>query len=240
MTTADPGYACGPARKLVLPEINKTHNMKAASFFYLLVLVFAISCSSSKISSTWISPDARTMAYGKVAVLAIVKNEDTVLREKMETHMTGDLKKLGYSAFSTLKAYGSGAFRSLPETEVVQRLKASGADAVITIVLLDKQKEKYYTTLSPSPVPGNPQESRFWNYYTSLSDKVFTSGYYGEATRYFWESRVYDIRANRLVCSLKTSSFEPASASAMGHEYGKLIVGRLAGYAILIPAQNPE
>ena len=216
--------------------------MKTIHCISILVLAIASGCSSSRINSAWISPEARTMSYGKVAVLAIAKNEDSVLREKMEAHMVGDLKRMGYSAYSTMQAYGSGAFTTVSELKAVLMLKASGADAVITIVLLDKQKEKYYTTLQPAPdQPVRQQEgSRFWSYYSSLSDRVFTSGYYGEATRYFWESRLYDIRENKLLCSLRTSTFEPASASAMGHEYGKLIVGRLAKYVILIPAQDPS
>jgi hypothetical protein len=136
----------------------------------------------------------------------------------MEDHLTGDLKKQGYNAASSLREYGPKAFRQLNEEAVPDKLQNSGFDAVITIVLLDKQKERYY-------VPGRLNYyHHFWGYYTTIYDRVYAQGYYVTNTKYFWESNLFDVSSKELIYSVQTESFDPASSESLAHEYGKLIV----------------
>ena len=57
-----------------------------------------------------------------------------------------DLTDMGYTAISALQEYGPKAFDNLTEKEALEKIKTSGANAVVTIVLLDKQKEKKIRT----------------------------------------------------------------------------------------------
>jgi hypothetical protein len=162
--------------------------------------------------------------YNKILVIALNEEAGLSAREKMENHLVGDLKNLGYKAASSLKEYGPKAFRNMKEEEVINKLQNSGIDAVITIVLLDKSKERYY-------VPGHIYYSpyviyyrHFWGYYTTMYDRIYTPGYYVTDTRYFWESNLYDMASKELIYSVQTESFDPATSEALAHEYGQLIV----------------
>ena len=146
--------------------------------------------------------------------MKIIKLNETEINimEKMENHMMEDLSDLGYNASSSLKEYGSKAFRKIYNGAAIAQLQNSGFDAVITIVLLARTQEKVY-------IPGS-----FWGYFNSVYDRIYTPGYYTTSTRYVWESNLYDVATKELLYSAKTESFDPASTERLGHEYGKMIV----------------
>jgi hypothetical protein len=179
--------------------------------------MFMAACSSSRVTHSWKS-EFPAKNYNKILVIAISGGTDMFTRQRMEDHLTGDLKKQGYNAASSLREYGPKAFRQLNEEAVPDKLQNSGFDAVITIVLLDKQKERYY-------VPGRLNYyHHFWGYYTTIYDRVYAQGYYVTNTKYFWESNLFDVSSKELIYSVQTESFDPASSESLAHEYGKLIV----------------
>jgi hypothetical protein len=67
-------------------------------------------------------------------------------------------------------------------------------------------------------------QDQLWGYYRSLDSRIESAGYYNEATRYFWESNFYDVGSGKLIYSVQTQSFEPASTDALAHGYGEKIV----------------
>ncbi len=188
-----------------------------------LALLFLASCSSSRITHSWRS-DYPSKNYNKILVIAISGETDVSTNQKMEDHLTGDLKNQGYNAISSLNEYGPKAFRQMSEEAVLDKIQHSGFDAVITIVLLDKEKERYY-------IPGHLYYSpyvntyrHFYGYYNTIYNRVYTTGYYVTNTRYFWESNLFDVASKELIYSVQTESFDPSSSESLAHEYGKMIV----------------
>lgn len=186
----------------------------------LLVLA---ACSSSRVTHSWKS-EFPAKNYNKILVIAINGETDLSTKHQMEDHLTGDLKNQGYNAVSSLNEFGPRAFRQITEEAVLDKLQHSGFDAVITIVLLDKEKERYY-------IPGHLYYSpyvntyrHFWGYYNTIYNRVYTTGYYVTNTKYFWESNLFDVASKELIYSVQTESFDPASSESLAHEYGKLIV----------------
>lgn len=207
--------------------------MKAIQLTASLVLLFLMSCSSSRITHSWKAENILPKKFSKILVLGLNNETDIGTREKMENHFVGDLGELGYTAVSSLKEFGPKAFKKMDEDAALDKLKSSGFDAVITIVLLDKTKEKHYV---PGRVYFSPYiiyQRRFWGYYTTIYDRVYTPGYYTTDTRYFWESNLYDLTSKELLYSVQTESFDPASSESLAHEYGKLIVGDIVKHHIL-------
>ena len=157
-------------------------------------------------------------------VLGIIREADRRMREKMESHLVGDLKALGYNALSAYWEYGPKGFEGMNEAQANQKLSADGIDAVVTVVLLDKQKERYY---APGRVVYSPYiyyHNNVWGYYHSINGRIDMPGYYDVATKYFWESNLYDLSLKKLVYSVQTQSFEAASANDLAHEYGRKMI----------------
>lgn len=198
-----------------------------------ILFLVATGCTTSKITSTWKAENTVFQNYNKIMVLGLIREADRTLQENMENHFVSDLSNLGYNVVSSLKEYGPKAFDKLDEEAAIEKLKSSGVDAVITIVLLDKQKERKY-------IPGNMYYSpygyyynRFWGYYGTLYRRIYEPGYYVTDTKYFWESNFYDMSTRKLVYSVQTQSFDPANSESLAHEYGELIVKNMVKENVL-------
>jgi hypothetical protein len=205
--------------------------MKKLQWLLFSIILINFGCSSTKITTSWKAPTASLQKYNKILVLGIVNDKDKNIQQKMEQHFVGDLTDLGYKAVSAFNEYGPKAFDNLSEKEALDKIKNSGADAVLTIVLLDKQQERRY--VQPQPVYNRP----FWDYYGYRYGRIYEPGYYITDTKYFWESNFYTLNNQSLLYWVQTKSFSPSSTESMGHEYGLLIVKNMIKQQI-IQSQN--
>lgn len=206
--------------------------MSVIKLFPCMVLLLT-ACRSSQITHTWKS-DIPSRNYNKILVLAMSGESDMYTRQKMEDHLASDLQDRGYKATSSLREYGPHAFRQMKEEAVIDKLQNSGFDAVITIVLLNKEKERYYIPGVPYYSPFVGYYRNFWGYYTTLYDRVYAPGYYVTNTKYFWESNLFDVHSKELIYSVQTESFDPSTSDMLAHEYGKMIVKDMVKNQVLI------
>lgn len=190
----------------------------------LLLVAIGLGCTSSKITSSWKDANTIPKRYNKVMVLGLIRENDNSIRVNMENHLVVDLRDLGYNAVSSFMEYGPKAFDNMNEEAAIEKIKNNGVDAVVTIVLLNKEKEKRYHPGYTYYTPYGYYYSRFWRYSTTLYMRVYEPGYYETNTRYFWESNFYDMSDQKLVYSVQTESFDPANSESMAHEYGQMIV----------------
>ncbi len=208
--------------------------MKKIKQFGLILLLLATGCYSSKITTSWKAKDAVPRQYKNILVLGLIPEKDRRIQERMEEHLVGDLTDMGYTAISALQEYGPKNFEGLSEKEVIQKLANKGVDAIVTIVLLDKKKERKY-------IPGRVYNSgEFWNYYGNRNRMIYEPGYYVTDTKYFWETNLYEMQNQTLIYSAQTRSFSPNSKESMSHEYGKLIVADMVKQKVLQRKENKE
>lgn len=208
--------------------------MKKIKQLSLILLLLATGCSSSKITTSWKAKNDAPLQYKNILVLGLIPEKDRRIQERMEEHMVGDLTDMGYTAISALQEYGPKTFEGLSEKEVIQKLTNKGVDAIITIVLLDKKKERKY-------IPGRAYNSgEFWNYYGTRNRMIYEPGYYVTDTKYFWETNFYEMQNQSLLYSVQTRSFSPETSETMSHEYGKLIVDDMLKQKILLKKKEKE
>ncbi|MBL0146248.1 MAG: hypothetical protein IPP48_11205 [Chitinophagaceae bacterium] len=201
--------------------------MKNIKWVAAAILIIAMSCSSSKITSSWKAQNITPAKFNKILVLGLIHEKDRQMQEKLEQHLVGDLRDIGYTAISAMQEYGPKAFENMDEKAALQKIKNSGVDAVITIVLLDKTKERRY-------VPGRSYAvSNFWSYYRARYSRIYEPGYFVTDTKYFWESNFYEMNNQTVLYSAQTKSFSPESAETLGHEYGMLVVKDLVKQKVL-------
>jgi hypothetical protein len=205
--------------------------IKNLIFFCIVILLE--HCYSSVITSTWHAENSNKKSIKKVLVLAIDNNKDRSIRVKLENHLVNDLTKKGIEAFSAIESYGPFFLTGLQESEAIDKIKGQGFEAVLTIVLLDKEKEKHYIPGRITYTPYSIYYRRFWGYYSTVYDRVYEPGYYIENTNYFWESNLYDLSDNSLIYSAQTKSFNPMNLESLADEYGKIISNDLFKKGIL-------
>jgi hypothetical protein len=208
--------------------------MKVNYLVASVISLLFISCSSSvRITNSWKSENIPQTSYQKIMVVGMLPETERNLREEMENHLVVDLQRHGYNAISSFRELGPKAFENQTEQEVLDKIKDYGVDAVLTIGLLDKQRERYYVPGRIYYSPYIVYQRHFWGYYTTIYHRIYTPGYYINNTKYFWESNFYDMNNRNLLYSAQTESFDPASAATLSHEYGQLIVNDMAKRGIL-------
>jgi hypothetical protein len=185
------------------------------------------SCSSSSVISSWTKPNVNPEDFKSFMVIALVGQNNVALQQTMEEGMVTELTKRGYKATSFFKENGPRALDLSSEQAALKQLSRGGEDAILSMVLLDTAKEHYY-------VPGRVDYApygyyyRFWGYYGTVYDRIYTPGYYTTTTNFFWETNVYRTGNEELVYSVRTESFDPSSANNLAHQFGKLIVKDMA------------
>lgn len=190
----------------------------------IVALLIIAGCSSSRITSSWKAENVTPKAYNKILVLGLINEPDRTIREKMEEYVVGDLKGLGYNAVCSCDEFDPKAFENMTEKQALEKLSHNGIDAVLTIVLLDKAKEKYYVPDRNNQSPYAIYHNHFYGYYRTMYDRVYTPGYYEVSTKYFWESNFYTLAGKELLYSAQSQSFDPKSTSSLSQEYGQMII----------------
>jgi hypothetical protein len=203
------------------------------------LLLFWGCGTTSHITSSWKASGVGQKKYKKIVVLGLIRDADRTVREKMEQHIVGDLKELGYNAVCSCDEYNPKAFEGMNENQAIAKLRNSGVDAVLTVTLLDKQKEKYYVPGRVNYSPYNIYHNRFYGYYRTMNERIYTEGYYVTDTKYFWESNFYDLEADRLLYSAQSQSFDPASTERLSHEYGQMIVKDMVKNSVISNQKTP-
>ncbi len=204
--------------------------MKKLHWFGICLISFLLSCNSSKITTSWKDEKAVARKFNKIMVIGIIREADRSIQEKMENHIVGDLKDAGHNAVSSLQEYGPNAYKQGDTAAAIVKLKNSGVDAVLTIVLLDKEKERQYI-----PPTYTYRSGGFWGYRERLYTRIYEPGYYVTNTKYFWESNLYDMNTQKLLYSVQTQTFNPTDTESLGHDYGKIIVKNMIKQKVLTP-----
>jgi len=207
--------------------------MKTYILLLILMTLFC-SCSSIRLTSSWKSEQISPIQYKKILVLGLIRDADRSIQENMEKHLAEDLIAHGIAATTSLKEFGPKAFENLDEAAALDKLKALGIEAVITIVLLDKQKERNYVPGYINYSPYGIYYSQFWGYRTALYQRIYEPGYYVTNTKFFWESNFYEMSNKQLIYSVQTQSFDLDNSNKLGHQYGQLIVNDMIKKGIVI------
>jgi hypothetical protein len=189
-----------------------------------VLLLFLTSCTAVKISSSWTAPTAGTGAFKKIMAVSILRGRDTAMQRIMEHHLVTGLKTLGYDAVSYRDVFANGELRNMRYDTLRQKLTERGIDGVITIDLLDTEKETIYVKDKASVRPDNTPMGNFWESAAMVRQDPGKPGFFVSATNYFWQSSFYDVRTLALLYNARSTVFEVSSIETLASQYGKKIV----------------
>lgn len=198
--------------------------MKRMWILMLPFVLFMAACSSTNITNSWKDENMSAANMKKVLVLAMVPEKERNLRQQMENEMADNLRKQGYTAVSAFEEFGPKAFAGMKETDVMKQLCNSNIDGVITMVLLDTEKEESYNPGSVRYEPYAVRYNRFYGYFQTFYQRVYTPGYYTSSTRYFFETNLWDVRSNKMLYSAQSESFDPNSAGQIAKEVAEAVL----------------
>ena len=199
--------------------MNKKHAILLAA-----IIILSACTTSTHITSSWVKQDKDLPAYHNIMVIAMVNGISTNLQKKMEEAVVTEIRSRGYQASSYYNVYGSAVPDKSDEQAAITKLRKDGADAILTITLLDTTNEHYFVPPSVSYYPYDAFYNRFWGYYVTRYDRVYSPGYYTTDHRFFWESNLYRAESQDLIYSVRTESFDPKSSDELAQDYARKIV----------------
>jgi hypothetical protein len=190
----------------------------------MMLFFFTAGCSNSHIIHSWKAENVSAKNYRRILIVGLFRNADSVLRQKIEDQFILNLQEIGITGIPWSGLCDSNSFEALKQDIISDSMKASEADGILTIALLDKKKEYYYISRKVLESPDVFFDRRFWGYYNSVYDRIYVPAYYQETTRYFWEGNFFDMETKRLIYSSQTESFNENSAGNIVPDYGKCMI----------------
>ena len=198
--------------------------MKRLLLIAMPALIFLAGCSSSaKVVNSW-GTTAEKPAMKRILVMGLFNDKDRNVRLQMEKELANDLKAYGYDAVTSYNEYGPKSFGNMKEEKVLDMLRNSSIDGVVTITMLDKSRERNYVPGTVGYSPYGMYYPRFWGYYSYYSPRIYQPGYYETNTNYFFETNLYSIDNNKLLYSAQSKTFDPSTVRSLADAYARTIV----------------
>ena len=180
---------------------STTHRLIAS--IASVALMATAATAAVKFTSTWASPDARTVSFKGKKVAALVVSDDLSLRMSAEEALGRELSSRGMQ--------GVPAYRAIPTEELksVDRAKAwfqrDAISGVVTLRPVSQTKEK-----TPNVVVwSSPYYSTLWGYYPYSWGNVVTIGPSRTDTVIVVESLIFDVSTGNLVWGGVSESVNP-------------------------------
>ncbi|RYF87546.1 MAG: hypothetical protein EON98_00235 [Chitinophagaceae bacterium] len=208
------------------------------NYFRCLPLLVLVSCTATKLTSSWTSPQAGASDYKKLMVVSIIDIKDTTIQRKMESHFVHDLQGIGYNAIGYRDVFREGELKNMRYDSVRRKLTEKGIDGVITIHLMGMEKESVYVKDKVNNHMENSPLGGFWQSpITTVKQNIGKPGYYLTSTSYYWESNFYDVNSIALLYNARSEAFEVVSMENLAHKYGKMIVNDMQKNYVLSTKQ---
>lgn len=196
--------------------------MKKLILIILLPLgIMAVSCNSTRITSSWSEPNKEIVIdkLNKVLVVALFKDETS--RHKAEDQMAAHLGSKAVVSYN----YLNNTFDKKNEDILREKIKKDGFDGAVTMRLVDVDKEKIY---NPGNAASYPSYYRnFTGYYYRSWSYYSTPGYYSTTKTYTIETNVYSIKEDKIIWSALTETTDPDGVKKMTAEVANAVYKKM-------------
>lgn len=197
-----------------------------------IAAAFILACGPSvRVLHSWTASNRPNKHFNEIMVLVLAPQKYNDAGRIGEEAIASQLKANGVNAVSAQAEYGPERFRNDSENVAIQKMRRSGADAVIVTSLLDVDKEHRWvpgTYWAPPPYYG-----RFWGYYSYWWDRAYNQGYYETTRKYIFETNLYDLTTSKLLYSVQSQTIDPGSTQAVADEFAKKLVKDMKSKGVL-------
>ena len=221
-----------------------TLQFKTMKFLFVASLAFlvlgALHCSPPLVMTTWKDKLDSVPLYENILVVGVIRDTNLKLRKQMEQHIVSDLRALGYRAHSALEVFGAKGLAHMDQEETYRRLYSKGFDGLITIALLDKQKEAAYTPAIVKYYSNLYFYNRIWNYKYIQADLTKTESDLDADSKFRWECIFFDLQKLAPLFAVQTKPIDPTATETEAHTYGLMIVSEMRKHKLIKKRVEPQ
>lgn len=204
------------------------YKSKILGLYFIVILVTLIGCqvSSTDITGTWVNEDA-TKNYEELIVTAL--SSSTAVKMAFEDELSKSLAKENVVVKKGINIFPFFMEKKADKEEMLDVIQAEGAEAILTVSIVDKDTEARYIpgTVAYSPYPAFTYYGSFWSYYDYWYPYFSRTGYYTVNSYYYLETNLYDAETEQLIWSAQTATYDPATIESFSDDFAEEIVGEL-------------
>ncbi len=172
--------------------------------------LFLISCSTTKLTSTWTDPKYRGSQYSHLLVIGVAEQED--IRRSFEEKFVERLEAGGIKAVESSSVMSKD--QKIDKETILAVVEKTGVDGVLLTYLL-AVKEKEVT--SPGPTYSRADDYHGGTIPDLSSAYDYRSGpqYYTTRVKVRLETNLYDAKTEQKVWSARSRTLNPKSQTAL-------------------------
>jgi uncharacterized protein YcfL len=190
----------------------------------LISMVFLLAgCRANRTVTAWETQLVEPVQYQRIMVVAILPDEDSVVRKTIETSFSTVLTNLGYKTVTALSEFGQTGLRNMGEDESYIKVRDKGIDAVVTIALVNKTRET-----STIPASGlNYRNTFYFNRILQYKNNLTQPGTSTHGEQYYWECLLFDISKLEAAIAVQTiPSTKPAQVK-LGNDLARHLIRKM-------------
>ncbi len=197
-------------------------------FTFCIALIFFGACAP-KLSYTWTKEDHNRKDYKKIAIFSFSKNLS--VSSVFQDNMVKYLADAGQTAVAGLSIINPSQMKDLKEEDVKRILLKEGVDAVISVILVDKESSVNYVQNSNIGYGYGYPYGRFGAYYGyRYGPAYYGGGHYEESKSYLLENHFYEViegesKENTLIWASQSTLTDPSKNTSK--VYAKLLIKSL-------------
>lgn len=198
------------------------------------------ACSAgTEITGSWRNSEAQSLADDIHTILVTALTPRANARQSVENDLATALQKKGYQTIKSIDVLPP-TFRDSEapdKTELLSRIEETGADAILTVALIDEDTESRYVpgSYGYAPYPRFGYYGTFWGYYNTWYPTLHSPGYYEEDKVYFIETNLYDAETEQLLWSAQSETYNPKSLPRFANDFAEVVVTRMVKEDLLDP-----
>jgi hypothetical protein len=190
---------------------------KIINTLFLGATIFAIaSCSTTtNVTGSWKKPGATANQFKSIFVSALTTDIPTKssIENGLQNMLEPRLKV--YKSIDAFPPDFENTNRS-NQAALLDKIRSTNADAIMTVALVDKDKEQRYI---PGTTGYNPmlrygyygRWSSYWGYWSPL---YYTPGYYVTDKTYYLETNIYNAKTEELIWSAQSATYNPSDINS--------------------------
>ncbi|RDI10240.1 hypothetical protein [Flavobacterium sp. AG291] len=198
---------------------------------YLFTLLFLVTACGTNTSVTGSYKDAAApqKAYSKVFIVAI--SDRAAARQTVENGLAQLIASRGSATVKSSDVLPPN-FRSGDVTKdkelILKKIRETNCDGILTVALVNQEHETRYVPGTTNYYPmGFGYYGGFGTYYTYGYNNFYTPGYYTDDKIYYLESNLYDAESEKMVWSVQSKTYNPASLDDFLAGYNKALSAQM-------------
>jgi hypothetical protein len=206
----------------------------------LIIIVTALCLAGcnpgTQITGSWKNTDP-DIAPSVNTILVTALTGRTTARQAIEDDLAAALNQKGYKTIKSIDVMPPtlSASPTLDREDLLSKISSTGADAILTVALIDEKTETRYVpgNYGYAPIPRFGYYGTFWGYYNTWYPTLHNPGYYEEDKVYFMEANLYDTDTEQLLWSAQSESYNPERLSEFAEEFADVVITRLEDDGVL-------